>query len=289
MRWTVLPLAGLLMAACANTSLRNSSGPVELLGPDGKRVALAEMVAELAQADVVVLGEEHDSDGVHALQLQVTEALVEARGDVVISMEMFERPAQASLDRYLEGAISEEAFLAGSSPWPNYAEHYRGVIELAKAKGLPVLAGNAHRPLASKVAREGTAAAQGDPWAARQVIPMGGRYEELFHEVMNQMAGHGHEMPREALARMFEAQCLKDEAMAEAITDHLAERAPERPLVVHWCGRFHSDFGLGTVERIARRRPDLRIAVVSGRKRSSGDYDAEADAGRGDFLWITAR
>ena len=77
--------------------------------------------------------------------------------------------------------------------------------------------------------------------------------------------------------------------MAEAITDHLAAVAPEHPLVVHWCGRFHSDFGLGTVERVARRRPDLALAVVSGRKRANGDYDSEEDAGRGDFLWITQR
>ena len=63
-------------------------------------------------------------------------------------------------------------------------------------------------------------------------------------EVMSQMAGHGRHAdgPHAALLR---GPVLKDEAMAEAITDHLAAVAPERPLVVHWCGRFHSDFGLG--------------------------------------------
>ena len=287
MRSTLLQAASLLLASCA--ALPGTSGD-QVLDAAGAPVALEAMVSELAAADVVFLGEEHDSDGVHALQLEVLQALHAARdGAVVLSMEMFERDAQGSLDLYLDGGLTEEEFLARTRPWPNYAEHYRGAIEFAKAEGIPVLAGNAKRALASRVSREGTAAAQGDPWGPRQVIPMGGRYEELFMEVMSQMAGHGQAMPTARMRRFFEAQCYKDEAMAEAITDHLAAVAPERPLVVHWCGRFHSDFGLGTVERVARRRPDLELAVVSGRKRANGDYDSEGDAGRGDFLWITQR
>jgi uncharacterized iron-regulated protein len=75
------------------------------------------------------------------------------------------------------------------------------------------------------------------------------------------MGGHGAEKDEAALERIFAAQCLKDSAMAEGIADALA-LAPG-PLVVHWCGRFHSDAHLGTVERLAWRRPDLRIAVVT--------------------------
>jgi uncharacterized iron-regulated protein len=287
MRSLFLPLLPLALGACA--TLPSSRG-TELLRSDGSAVPLEAMVSELADADVVFLGEEHDSDGVHALQQEVFEALHAARGGaVVLSMEMFERDAQGPLDLYLSGALTEEEFLARSRPWPNYAEHYRAAIEFAKAEGIPVLAGNAKRALASLVSKEGTAAGQGDPWGPRQVIPMGGRYEELFMEVMSQMAGHGQAMPTARMRRFFEAQCFKDEAMAEAITDHLAAVAPERPLVVHWCGRFHSDFALGTVERVARRRPDLDLVVVSGRKRENGDYDAAGDSDRGDFLWITAR
>lgn len=117
------------------------------------------------------------------------------------------------------------------------------------------------------------------------MIPMGGRYEEIFMDLMGGLKGHGSGMPESALKRMFEAQCIKDEAMAESIAEHIQRSEGPKPLVVFWCGRFHSDFGLGTVERLARRMPHLNIAVISGRKQSSGDWDA-SDRDRGDFIWI---
>ena len=55
-----------------------------------------------------------------------------------------------------------------------------------------------------------------------------------------------------------------NDTMAESIAEAIAAREPgEAPTVVHWNGRFHSDFGLGTVERLKRRMPHLNIAVVS--------------------------
>ena len=50
--------------------------------------------------------------------------------------------------------------------------------------------------------------------------------------------------------------------MAESIVDHLANSDGE-PLVVHICGKFHSDSRLGTVARVAERDPSLRIGVVT--------------------------
>ncbi len=73
--------------------------------------------------------------------------------------------------------------------------------------------------------------------------------------------------------------------MAESIADHLATRAPDSPLVVHWCGRFHSDYHLGTVERLARRRPDLAIAVVGMlRPSENGGVISADERAAGDWL-----
>ena len=271
----------LLASSCAGIQ-----GHTAILRPDGETASFVNMIDELAEADVVVLGEEHDSDGIHALQLRTTTALFERRGELTIAMEMFERDVQSVLTLYLMGAIDEQELMHKSRPWGNYAEHYRGAIEFARKNGLTVLASNIPRPLARNVGREGTIVSQGGPWSARNVIPMGGRYEEIFMDLMSGMTGHGGNMPAGALERMFEAQCIKDEAMAESIAEHLARTPAPKPLVVFWCGRFHSDFGLGTVERLARRRPDLKIAVISGRKQSSGEFDPDTDTGRADFLWI---
>jgi len=252
-----LPLIASL-AACA--TLVPDSGRL-VRSRDNAVVSVAEAAAELAQADVVFLGEEHDSDAAHALQLALTEALLAARGEVAVSLEMFERDAQRRLDLYLAGAIDEEFFLAGTRPWPNYREHYRPVIELAKARGLDVLAANVYRPIAKLVAGAGLDTAKGDPWAAMQVDgrPEGAYFEKFVRIMGADPAAH----PTEHMQNVYAAQAVKDDTMAESIATYLARRGESAPLVVHWCGKFHSDEGLGTVERLLARRPDLRVAVVS--------------------------
>lgn len=241
--------------------------------PGGETVSLARAAAELAGADVVFLGELHDNTEGHAVQLALTRALADLRGDLVISMEMFERDAQRRLDLYLRGALDEEEFLAGVRAWGNYREHYRGAVELARERGYPVLAANVYRPIAARVARKGLLAGLGDPWAARRVDASDGEYRRRFEEVMT--GDHGVEP--EVMDRVFAAQCMKDDTMAESIADALAAAGEPRPLVVHWNGRFHSDYGLGTVERLRRRMPELNIAVVSMIADEDIDRDLEGD------------
>lgn len=249
------------------TSAESASLPssVRLVRTPGQdRVSLRAAADELASADVVFLGELHDNGPGHAAQLALTRALVDLRPDPspIISLEMFERDAQPELDLYLAGAIDEEKFLETARAWPNYDAHYRPVIELAKAEGLRVLAANCYRPIAARVARRGLLAGVGDPWAADSVDTSKGEYRRRFDEVM----GAGHDVSEETLDNIYAAQCIKDATMAESIAEALephADTGAISPLVIHWNGRFHSDYGLGTVERLKRRRPDLNVAVVS--------------------------
>jgi uncharacterized iron-regulated protein len=253
---------------------------------DGRTVSVAEAAQTLADADVVFLGEEHDSDEAHRLQLALTEELLERRGEVAIAMEMFERDAQRRLDLYLAGAVDEEFFLAGSRPWPNYATHYRGAIELAKAHGLDVIAANVYRPIAARVAKQGLVAGKGDPWAAVAVdAEPEGEYFERFVRVMGQDPSHASER----MHQVYAAQAVKDDTMAESIARYIDSRGADAPQVVHWCGKFHSDYGLGTVERLLARKPGLKVAVVST---LSGDEARSLDADErklGEYVLLVPR
>ena len=62
--------------------------------------------------------------------------------------------------------------------------------------------------------------------------------------------------------RFYEAQCVKDEAMGEAIADAFT-RAPKGTVVFQVDGAFHSDFGLGTAERARRRLPKASSVVIT--------------------------
>ena len=113
--------------------------------------SLDTMLDQLAQADVVFLGETHDDETTHPLELAVYEGLLQRKPkQVVLAMEMFERDVQQVLDDYLAGRMDEQQFLAQSRPWGNYQHCYRPLIELAKQTQGPVIASNFPRPLRGK-------------------------------------------------------------------------------------------------------------------------------------------
>jgi len=142
------------------------------------------MVARLATQDLVFLGEQHNDPRTHQLQAAVLEGIARRRsGPIVLALEMFERDVQGPLDNYLTGTLSEEQFLATSRPWPNYPTDYRPMVEFARSKQWPVIAGNIPRRYASQVARRGLAAIDSLPaaerggasWPRGDRFPAGGR------------------------------------------------------------------------------------------------------------------
>ena len=234
-------------------------------------IDLETLIARIARdADVAFLGEMHNDPGTHVLQAAILEGVQRRReGKVVLALEMFERDVQPQLDAYLAGTIDEAAFRAQSRPWPNYATDYRPMVEFAKAQSWPVIAGNVPRRLASIVARRGIGALDSIPEtdkpfiAAEHSCPRN-EYWERFEDTMGDMSGHGMTLTPEQVTAMvwrtYEAQCVKDEAMAESI---VRARAEHNTLVIHANGAFHSDYRLGTAERVKRRDPRARQIVVN--------------------------
>ena len=273
-------LLALFGAACAS--------PARIVRTaDGAAVSVATVADDLAAADVVALGELHQTPAVHETHLDLIQALHARRPQLVIAMEMFERDVQTAMLQYLTGAIDEGDFLAAARPWPDYRRDYRPVVEYARRNGLVVLAANAPRKLAAKVAREGAAAVKGEAYVARETTAPEDAY---YAEFVKAMDGHPG-VTKEFLGRMYAAQCIKDDTMAESITDYLASmRVDEpKPLVVLVCGRMHSDHGRGAVQRIKNRRPDLDCRVLSAetvKDPSSDPFTSPKDVG--SYVVVTA-
>lgn len=244
------------------------------------------MLADLARADAVFVGEQHDDPNTHRLELAIVEGLTRRGAPVVVALEMFERDVQGSLDKYVAGTITEEQFLKESRPWPRYATDYRPLIEFARANKLPIVASNVPRRVAADVGKTGLSAvdalAGGDRrLAARELqCPVSGSYFDRFAAAMGNHAG--------ASSNFYFAQCVKDETMGESVAETF-HTSPGRLTIVHFDGAFHSDFGEGTAESARRRMPGRRIAVVSILPVS--DIDAakppDADLKRADYLVYT--
>lgn len=259
------------------------------------------MAARLSGAKVVFFGEQHDDPRTHAAEVELLHALARSGRPVIVSLEMFERDVQGALDDYLAGRITEADFLARSRPWPRYATDYRGLVELAKARGWRVLAANVPRPMASAVGRAGLSVldtlsvpVRGN--AARELSCPNDDYRARFlAETRSHSAGSGpapqpgDTLPTAVAERFYLAQCVKDETMAESIVAAL-RRAPRNAIAVHYNGSFHSDYGHGAAERVARREPRWKLAIVTAiPARDPALAPVAPNAGRADFLIFTRR
>ena len=243
------------------------------------------MLADLARADVVLVGEQHDDPNTHRLELAILDGLVRRDTPVIVSLVMIERDVQGLLNRYLAGEITEAQFLAESRPWPRYATDYRALVEFARARKLRVVAANVPRRIAAEVSKKGLAvvdaSAPDRAFAAKELdCPASGSYFDRFAAAMG-----GH---KDATSNFYYAQCVKDETMGESIAEAFATTTG-RVTIVHFNGAFHSDFGEGAAHSARRRMPGRRVAVVSVLPVADLDAvkPAADDLKRADFLVYT--
>lgn len=256
---------------------------------------LESLALAASKVDIVFLGEQHDDPGTHAMQRAILESVSRRRGDVMLSLEMFERDVQGAIDAYVRDWISEDSMLAVSRPWPRYATDYRPLVEYARAKGWPVVAANVPRPIAAAVARGGlevldTLAAADRRLYGREISCPDDRYRVNF---FGAMGGHpsGADSVEAArrMQRYYLAQCIKDETMAESIVIAREATGGSR-LVVHVNGSFHSDYGDGTAERVRRRLPAAKTLVVTAVPVADLDaIDPSQDRDRADWIVYTLK
>lgn len=232
-----------------------------------REITLSELVESTGGVEVVFFGEEHNDSIAHRLQFSLYEGLLQRYGDVVLSMEMFERDAQLVVDEYLDDHITEARLRDEGKGWKNYKD-YAPMVNLAKERNQKVVAANVPTRYANLVSRKGLPALDQLPKPSRKFIvslPLETNRPEYQEKFYGAMGGHGHSMG----PGIFHAQLLRDATMAESI--FRAWRKNKRTKILHLNGRFHSDGGLGTVEALKDHRKKIQLLTISAF--SSDDFE----------------
>ena len=248
----------------------------------GKILDLQDFFEALLRYGVIFVGEDHDSPLSHEAEHAILTGLVERDSSLVLALEMFERDVQEILDAYLKGTISEERFLEAARPWANYRSDYRLMVELARAKGIPVVAANIPRRTAAAVAIANELSSK--VLGTDSVYVPGSlhfdskEYYERFMATMDEMPHTGpmRQINPEAL---YKAQILKDAVMAASIEPFL------RHHVLFICGSFHSDYHLGIPYQLQKNHPKTKIAVITMAS-SVEDLPMKERSRVADFFWI---
>jgi len=149
-----------------------------------------------------------------------------------------------------------------SRPPSNYARDYSPLVEFAKGKGYPVLAGNIPRRYASFVANNRTADAYNMPdielsYMAPEIKALDDDYLVLFDQAMG-----GH-MPPDLLMLYYESQCIKDDTMAMSVADFMNGEMDCPRMVAQFVGKFHTDFKLGLYGKVVDLLPQKSTVLLS--------------------------
>ncbi|RYG10744.1 MAG: hypothetical protein EOO07_21665, partial [Chitinophagaceae bacterium] len=89
-----------------------------------KTINLDDIVADMANANVLFFGEEHNDSIGHYLEVTLFKKLAVAYGNKVgLTLEMFHTDVQPVIDEYLAGMITEKNFIKEARAWNNYKDY----------------------------------------------------------------------------------------------------------------------------------------------------------------------
>jgi uncharacterized iron-regulated protein len=263
----------------------------------GKEVTLNEIVEDMANADVLFFGEEHNDSVTHFLEQKTYELMYRKFGaKTTLSMEMFDRDVQTVMNEYLQGGIRERNFLKDARVWSNYKD-YKPMVEFAKANKLPIVCANAAGRYSNLAGRKGQKALMDLPAASKLFfapLPYDTASGAYYNKLMG-LSGHSaapdtgkKKMPVMSMGgfSLITAQSLWDATMAYSIAEHLKQNKGQKVMQVN--GRFHSDERFAAVTQLKKYRPKAIALVVScGSDAAFPNIDWKQYLSLGDYIIIT--
>lgn len=261
----ITTLACLALALCGWA--QTAPEAYRLYGKDGKPVAYADMVKDLAQQDAVFVGEMHNCPICHWLEVRLLKSLHQARNEgrtkakgVAVGMEMFEADNQLIIDEYFAGQITADRFESEVRFWPNYSTDYEPLVDYAYEQRLPLVATNVPRRYANAVKNHGIAFLDSLSDEARRYLPplpIPYQANEQASEAFGMMAalGKGKGSNPEWLSQ---SQALKDATMAW----NTAQWLKKGYQMVHFNGNYHTAAGEGILTYLRHYAPKAHCKTI---------------------------
>lgn len=295
MRWLLLTLCGLL-GACQVTTIepadeafiginaeyalpewqspreRNHARVGQIIDlRSGTQVTIKQLLDELADAPLVLLGEKHDNADHHALQLWLLQALEARRVQGSVVMEMLTVDQQVTVSQVQSqiqsGERPEDLPLAlnwhAGWDWPQYRALVSHIIE----QPYPLLAGNLNPDALMDIYRNPPQLMGAESTRAEVV-------ERLTEQIRE---GHCNKLPEEQLPAMLAVQQQRDRSMAKVLLE-----APKPTLLIAGAYHVRQDVGvpLHVRDLLVEDRLEQRILIFA-------EVDQEIATDSADFVWYT--
>ena len=237
----------------------------------GQALTRADLLARLAKADWVLLGERHDNPRHHDARA----ALLRELGVGRVVLEHLDQGAQLKHEVPLEQALDQAGYNRKGWRWPMQ----QNLFEAMHQTGTRMQGGNLSRADGRKVAIQGEPAVDSELAALIAAAPLPDYAQARLDVSLNQ--GHCGQLPAARLPNMRLAQRARDAAMARSL---LAEQG--RAVLLAGNGHVRLDYGVPSLLKVAR--PAARLVSVGFVESVAEGGEVADDNFAYDYLWVTA-
>jgi uncharacterized iron-regulated protein len=254
-----------------------------------KQIDQTEIITELTKANIIYLGEVHDSEKDHQAQLEIIQTLHDQNPQIAIAFEMFQRQFQPVLDEYIARKINESQLkkqTESEERWGFNWEYYAPIFRFAKKNSLSLLAVNTPTEITNKVSAKGLDSLTKEE--QKQIPPISEirtdnqDYRQMLAEVYQQHM-HGKHGNSEDINSFFTTQVLWDETMAEVIAQFHQKNPDDRLIVL--AGQGHIIYGFGIPDRVARRLQGKTLIQRSVFMSNYEDFKSKKGKPPADYFW----
>jgi uncharacterized iron-regulated protein len=232
-----------------------------------KKTFMSEVIPELKNNRIILVGEHHSTQSHHRAQLNVIQALHEAGMDVAIGLEMFRSGSQQALNRWVSGDMQESEFQEiyykdWNFPWSAYSM----IFKYAREKKIPMIGLNVARDITRQVSRHGFLSLSEEKRG--KLADVACRVDKEYMDYIRKAYG-AHSHGNLNFTYFCEAQLVWDNMMAINALNYL-EANPDAVVVI-LTGTGHAQ--KAAIPRQIHNRSQLPYAVIL--PEVSGSLEAE--------------
>jgi uncharacterized iron-regulated protein len=228
----------------------------------------------------------------HRCELRVLQELARAGRTVLVGLEMYPYPEQRFLDAWVDGRLTEEAFLQESRWYENWGYnwlYYRDLFLFAREHKLRMVALNAPRDVVTAVRKKGFKDLTPEEAAhiPTDIDTSSPEHRTLFKSFFAEGGDSMHSGLDEAQwDAMIAAQSTWDATMAFQAVQALGGPGRQDAVLVVLVGSGHVVYGLG-IQRQAARHFQGKIATVVpiNVRDGEGREVKTVQASYADFVW----
>jgi uncharacterized iron-regulated protein len=221
-----------------------------------RELRVEQVLPELKQSRLILVGEQHDNTWHHQAQLAVIRLLHQNGVQVAIGMEMFRKNSQSALDQWVAGQMDEQDFEdIYYDNWTFDWQLYRPILEYARQNRIPLVGLNVPREITRQVARQGY---QSLNQTQRQELgDVACRVDKEYMDFIRRSYG-AHAHGNMQFLYFCEAQMVWDAAMAVNALEYLKQN-PNRSMVLI-AGNGHTR--KQAIPAQVRQRSELPMTVI---------------------------